>query len=274
MTDETTPLRNLLNKSGLPFQLAVESEIRRLGPQNGTTEVWREVPYSEGFIDVVARLGRMLLVFECKRSEKPWLFICDPQWSGPHTRCRLEWFNGRAPLPQVVTTEHSRVFCGEWNMVEGTDESSFCVIEKGSNHNMENMCREVIEGAHELLADEELARDEFAVAVPVIVTNAILHVCSMSPRDILWDSGALSEAHGNFTTTDMIRFRKSLVSSRSNMYDRSAMEMRHWTLDRERTVFVMNPTALGRFLMRIGSLTPWDAMHGAPKEFINPPKLP
>jgi hypothetical protein len=54
MADANTPLRNLLNLSGTPFQLAVENKIRTIGPQYGVNVIGREVPWANGFVDVVA----------------------------------------------------------------------------------------------------------------------------------------------------------------------------------------------------------------------------
>src|SRR4029077_2407222 len=85
------------------------------------------------------------------------------------------------------------------------------------------------------------------VMVPVIVTNAVLKVCKLEPRTVPLNTGKIDTASGEFTDADFVRFRKSLVNRRSNWYDRSRLVLRDWVIDRERTVFVVQAAALGRF---------------------------
>ena len=63
MTDATTPLRKSLNLSGIPFQLAVEKAIETMHPS--IEVIGSEIPWANGFIDVVARQYETLFVFEC-----------------------------------------------------------------------------------------------------------------------------------------------------------------------------------------------------------------
>jgi hypothetical protein len=275
MGDSSTPLRDLLNRSGIPFQLAVEAAIRSVGLKHGIEDVRSEVPYSDGFLDIVARKARILFVFECKRADdKPWVFLLPEAEQTNQTRCRVEWFNGRAPIPKQSQPGHSRVFCGEWNMGEPSPESGFCVVPKGSPvQSLEAVCRELLAGAHDLLAREEIAREEFATVIPVLITTAHLHTCALEPSDIALDTGELAPGQGGFETTTFVRFRKSLVTARSNSYESAPMDLRHWTADRERTVFVLNPSALGRFFAGFRSFHCGDGFHGTPMEFLNPPQL-
>lgn len=275
MGDRTTPLRELLNRSGLPFQIAVEAAIRDIGGRHGIDEVRGEVPYSKGFIDVVARKDRIHFMFECKRADdKPWVFVMSDPDQRNRTRCRLEWFNGRAPMPSQPLPQHSRVFCCEWNMVEPSPEAAFCALPKGSPiQSLEALCRDLLAASHDLIADERISRDEFATAVPVVVTTAKLHTCLLSSKSISLDAGEIAAHAGEFTATDLVRFRKSLVTERSNSYDQTPMDLRHWVADRERTVFVMNPSGLERFLAGFRSFHYGDSFYAAPEEFRHPPSL-
>lgn len=153
-------------------------------------------------------------------------------------------------------------------------ESEFCVVPKGSPvQSLEAVCKELLVGAHDLLAHEEIARDEFATVVPVLITTARLHTCAVEPSKIALDTGELAPDCGQFGTTTFVRFRKSFVASRSNSYESAPMVLRHWTADRERTVFVLNPSALERFFAGFRSFHYGDGFHGAPAEFLNPPEL-
>jgi len=93
-------------------------------------DVRREVPWAEGFLDVVAQRNESLFVFECKRvDDKSWVFLISDDGKECQTRCRLEWFNGSAPMPNKRSPGHSRVFCCEYNVVEPSLESEFADAE-------------------------------------------------------------------------------------------------------------------------------------------------
>jgi hypothetical protein len=52
------------------------------------------------------------------------------------------------------------------------------------------------------------------------------------------------------------------------------MVLKDWAADRERTVFVLTPSALERFLFGFRAFTVMDNFHGVtPVEFRNPPRL-
>jgi hypothetical protein len=269
MTDPNEPLRDLLNRSGIPFQLAVENAIRTVGTRYGVEVVRREMPWANGFLDIVARRDQVLFAFECKRVEdKSWIFVISDDAKMNQSRCRLEWFNGRAPAPKIPLNGHSRVFCAEWNMVEGSPESDFCIVPKGTPiGSLEAVCRDLLLGCHDLLADEEISHGgEYATIVPVVITTAKLYTCRFDPAGVPIETGKLDVSAGQFTTTDLVRFRKSLVTARSNSYDSSKMVLKDWGVDRERTVFIVVPSALQRFLAGFRSFLALD-FGGVPKEF-------
>lgn len=271
MKASDTPLRELLNRSGLPFQLAVEEKVRNVGPKYDVQVVRREVPWAGGFVDFVARRAQIIFAFECKRlDDASWLFIVSDEAQQNQTRCRLEWFNGRVT---VSRPEHSRVFCADWNMVEGSPESEFCVVPKRSPiASLETVARELLSACHDLIAQREVTfGGEFAAIVPVVVTTARLHTCHLDPAAVPLETGKVSEAGVEFQQVDFVRFRKSLVSIRSNSYETSQQQMEDWVLDRERTVFVVNPSALSRFLAGFRSFVATD-FGGVPREFRDPPR--
>jgi hypothetical protein len=259
MADPNTPLCDLLNRSGIPFQLAVEHKIRTIGPHYGVNVVGREVPWANGFVDVVAEkyvtgeAFKILFVFECKRvDDKPWVFVPSKNQGDNEGRCRLEWFNRKAPVPPRPSPGHSRVFCAEWHMCEGSPESEFCIVQKGTPiGSLEAVCRELLSACHHLLADEEIThKGEVPVVVPVVITTAKLHICQFDPAVIAPETGKLNVSDGQYVEADFVRFRKSLVTerSRSESYISPDMVLESWAADRERTVFVLTPSALERFL--------------------------
>jgi hypothetical protein len=236
--------------------------------------VRREVPWASGFIDIVARKdSNVFLAFECKRvDEKPWVFVISEQNQRRVTRCRLEWFNGRVEIPTFATKDHSRVFCSEWTLAEPSPESEFCIVPKGTPINsLEDVCSELLAGCHDLLANEEIRLGgHSAIILPVIVTNALLKVCRLDPEAVPLDTGKIDSDIGEFVDADFVRFRKSLVTRRSNSYDTSPMNLREWVGDSERTVFVVRPAALGRFFSRLRTFPDSEEV---PKEFSTPPKF-
>ena len=79
--DKDRALLALMNWSGFPFQLRVESEIARLDARPAWSAV-RELPWrhpttqENGYIDLVASKGFVRAVIECKRAETSrWLFL-------------------------------------------------------------------------------------------------------------------------------------------------------------------------------------------------------
>ncbi len=159
-------------------------------------------------------------------------------------------------------------------MCEGSPESAFCIVPKGTPiGSLEAVCRELLSGCHSLLADEQITRrDELSVVVPVVITTAKLYKCKFDPAVVALETGKLNVSDGQFVEVDFVRFRKSLVTARSNTYNSSGMVLKDWAADRERTVFVLTPSGLGRFLFGFRSFSAND-LNGIPKEFTTPPKL-
>ncbi len=271
MTNPSQPLRDQLNRSGIPFQLAVENLIRVEGKKCGVEVVGREIPWGDGFIDIVAKTSdRLFFAIECKKVEaRSWSFLLPDSLRDSETRCRLEWFNGRASKKPG----QSRVFCSEWNMAEPSPESEFCIVPKNNPiASLEAVCGELLASCHDLLKnDDEIFRDQqFAAMIPVLVTNANLYVCKFKSDLISIKTGELDITDGEFTPIDMIRFRKSIVKAPSNPYYAPQMDLSKWAADRERTVFVLTPPAIPRFFNGFRSFTS-TSFRGAPEEFLNPP---
>jgi len=105
--------------------------------------------------------------------------------------------------------------------------------------------------------------------IPVVVTNAELSICEYDPASLDLALGRLGGVA--FKPADFLRFRKTLVSRQSNDYVWQRVSLDAWTSDRERTVFVVSPQGLDRFL------SGFRAFHHAgggehPPEFESPPE--
>jgi len=111
------------------------------------------------------------------------------------------------------------------------------------------------------------------VIVPVVMTTAKLYTCQFDPAIVAPETGKLNESDGQFVETDFVRFRKSLVTVRSNSYNASKIFLEDWAADRVRTVFVLRPSALGKFLHGFRSFHAPHGDNGLPREYMPPLRL-
>lgn len=75
---------------------------------------------------------------------------------------------------------------------------------------------------------------------------------------------------GSLREVDSLRFRKALVSERSNDYHHHDLPLPEWAADRERTVFIVSPSGVNRFLSGFRAFHLQDGKE-YPPEFLNPP---
>lgn len=260
--DPDAPLRNQVNRSGFPFQLAVESVIRETEGTHKWRVVSSEFPCRLGFIDLVLSQGDLIATLECKKVEdQSWIFLAEEGQSQRINRCRLEWFK---PASLRKVPSEAPIFASEFSMCEGSPESKFCVIPKGKGpiQTIESVCTELLSASHALLEPMDLKRPQnYQAVVPVLVTNAILKTCVYQPGELDIETGHLDK--GMFSDTDFIRFRKPLVRDRSNFSATEPLELLNWSVDRERTVFIVHPKGLVRFLFGFRSFS-----------FFNPQEQP
>ena len=259
------PLRDLVNRSGFPFQLAVERDIRSTHAQHHFGVEATELPWSGGFVDLVLRNGNILVVMECKRVDSDaWVFLVPQGQSMNQVGCRLEWYNGSAPdREQFTPRQISKMFCAEFTMCEGSPEASVCIVPKGKGavQTLEGVCGPLLDACHEIgdLPGVQHAA-EFECLVPVVVTNATLNVCLYHPPGMTVETGHVGPSE--FQTVDFVRFRKTLVSRRNDDYRSQPVKLSTWAADRERSVFVVNHAGLNRFLFGFRSFA-----HAGPGEY-------
>ena len=246
-----TPHRELVNKSGFPFQLAVERDIRSIGGEPRVEIQAAELPWAGGFVDLVLKREKILIVIECKRVDSGvWVFLVPKGKGMNEAGCRLEWYNGRAPDRQQFAQQRpTKMFCSEFTMCEGSPESNVCVVPKsqGTVQTLEGVCGPLLDACHEIGDLPGVQHDgEIEFVVPAVVTNAALKVCEYDPASMTLPTGHIGPAQ--FHVADFVRFRKALVRRRNDDYRSQPVKLGTWAGDRERTVFIVNHSGLRRFL--------------------------
>ncbi|HUM69436.1 MAG TPA: hypothetical protein PLK31_11380 [Chloroflexota bacterium] len=260
-----------INKSGFPFQLRVEHEIRLTQEKHHWSVASREHPWTSadnlasGFIDIVLRhdtYPTFRLVIECKRVKADdarqlrWIFLLPDKESQPTglTSCFEVEGSGR----QNQIDEHEWNDIRVWDNVHLTPtslQSEFCILtsdEQRKQPILESLATEVLESI-EGLAEEEVNIERSLgqpihtrlFIFPAIVTNAEIAVCRLDPANIKIADGTLDAEHIEITTVPFIRFRKSLATS----FPQGAFHfLEAANKARERPVFIVNAASLPEFL--------------------------
>lgn len=260
-----------INKSGFPFQLRVEHEIRLTQQAHNWSVASREHPWvsadnsSSGFIDIVLKhnqFSTFRLVIECKRIKADdarqlrWVFLLPDKESEPTWLASCFEVEGRGGKGQ--TDEHEWSDLRVWDNVRLTPaslQSEFCILTSDDQRRqpiLESLATEVLESI-EGLAEEEVNIEKSLgqpthtrlFIFPAIVTNAEIAVCRFDPANITITDGTLDTSKVEITTVPFIRFRKSLATSfpQGGFYYLEAANKA-----RERTVFIVNAASLPEFL--------------------------
>ena len=261
-----------INKSGFPFQLRVEHEIRATEQMHNWSVASREHPWTSagmaaasGFIDIVLKhnqFSTFRLVIECKRIKADdarqlrWVFLLPEQEAKPTmlASCfEVEGWGGKDP-----TGEQKWADIRVWDNVDLAPtslQSQFCILQSDEQRRqpiLESLATEVLESI-EGLAQEEVNMEKSVdqpvhtrlFVFPAIVTNAEIAACRFDPAKIEINDGTLNAGDVEITTVPFIRFRKSLATSfpQGMFYQLEAANKA-----RERTVFVVNSASLPEFL--------------------------
>jgi hypothetical protein len=274
MANQDSTLKQI-NKSGFPFQLRVEHEIRRTQHEHNWTVASREHPWASvdtaasGFIDIVLKhdqFSTFRLVIECKRIKADdarqlrWVFLLPDQKVEPTAlaSCFEVLGHRSAAHPEVPNTG------GEWNDIQvwdnvrlwpGSLQSEFCILQSDEQRRqpiLESLATEVLESIEGLAKEEidiETSREppnQLKLFIfPAIVTNAEIAVCRFDPARININDGTLDVEDVEISTVPFIRFRKSLATGfpQGAFYYLEAANKA-----RERTVFIVNAASLPEFL--------------------------
>jgi hypothetical protein len=256
--DETAELEKLVNRSGFPFQLRVEHEIRKTSAQHRWSVTSREHPWSdtgkspkEHFLDLVLSKDSMRMAVECKRVQNAsWIFLIDPTTlageSGSPEICARAFWASRLPDNKQLYT------WWDFDVRPSTVESEFCVVHGAADDQspmLERLGRHLVSAAEEVgrLALDLGEAGGAVIVFPVIVTTATLYACATDPANIS-DDGMITGA--TFAEIPYIRFRKSLASSLTGAA-KKPRTVAQADENRERTMFVVNSKHL------VSMLTKW-----------------
>lgn len=268
MAHNVDPLRQL-NRSGFPFQLRIEHEIRSTEREHHWSVASREHAWgspdgaSSGFIDIVLKhnqFSTFRLVLECKRIKADdarqlrWLFLIPDAEAGPTPLASCFEVEGRGSTSGWSSWKDVRA----WDNVRvwpPSLQAEFCVLHSDEGRRqtiLESLAGEVLESI-EGLAEEEVNVEKSQGSnpharlfiFPAIVTNAELAVCRFDPAKIQLTDGTLDPSDVEIETVPFIRFRKSLATSfpEGTFYYLEAANKA-----RERTVFVVNSSSVTEFL--------------------------
>lgn len=265
---DRTELEKLVNRSGFLFQLAVEEHIRSNKPTHNWEVVAREYPWSSpgadrtGFIDIVADRAGLHAVIECKRTQGgDWIFLV-PFESQDTVKLRTLW---------SYLTEDRRHGYGwdDLHFVPATLESEFCIVRGGSDDDkpmLERIAGDLVRAA-ESLAREHLDTQRRhrgpAGYIPIIVTNAKLHVCRVNLGDVDLHTGSVP-ASATFEETGAIRFRKATATDIKHP-PASYGSIREGLVKKERSAVIVNVAHLTDWLASVSEqpsglsvpLRPW-----------------
>lgn len=250
MAETKESLLNLVNASGFLFQLRVEQESANL---KGIWDIaarehrWFDPQEeNEGFIDLVLKSGFGRMVVECKRvTNANWVFLV-PNKKDNTAYARIMWTVRQAPDKNIA----------EWHdfyVTPVSPEATFCIVRGQGEKDtpmLERLSSLVLRSL-ESLANEELnyserSDTETCIYFPVIVTNAVLHVCRFDPSKIDISTGQIDDA--DFEQVPLVRFRKNFSSTISSIKPQKNLETSNRS--NERTLFVINSDHLAESLKK------------------------
>lgn len=264
MNEKDKEYLSLINKSGFPYQLRIEHEIRTTRSEHRWSIASHEHPWqipvgggADGYIDLVLEHDRDTanrLVIECKRVAPrnghpvQWLFLI-PE-NEPKEKTMASCLEVQSSLPPVMTYP-AQPFNHPWETVDVTMpslEAEFCIMPKDEPL-LEARCSQLLESV-EGLGEEEarIARssklNSYRLFIfPVLVTTAKIRVCFIDPGQINIADGNLSGL--STREVSFIRFRKSMATS---FPDGKFDNLRQAHSARERTVFIVNGESIVEFL--------------------------
>jgi hypothetical protein len=197
------PRQDLVNRAGYALQLAIEHEIRaECDPMKKWDILATEMPYGEGFLDIVAGKSSVVAMIECKRSlDSEWIFLVAKGTSGNEALCRLEWRDEKAQLR-----------CSSFNFAVGSHVSGFCVVDKGKNRAdlLESVCQDLLNAIYSVARQPLLLQSGGAVYLPIVVTTAPLVICEFDPAEVPLKDATLPPS-AQFSEVNFLRYQKSLA---------------------------------------------------------------
>ncbi len=260
-------------KSGFPFQLRVEAEVRSTHSMHNWSIATQEHPWtnrdtgSSGFIDLVLEHDSLVtyrIVIECKRvkaddeRQLKWTFLV-PEGKKEETELAscLELGGSSDFLTKLTDPnlgqkvwDHVRLW-DNVNILPKSFESTICILPSDDSKSqpiLERLANVVIDSVEGLGEEVILIHQSQshvgplrAFLFPVIVTNAEIAMCSFDPKNVSILDGTLDASAVTITTVPFIRFRKSL----STAFPKGSFStLKEANEARELTMFVVNASAL------------------------------
>ena len=276
MANQDETLKHIL-KSGFPFQLRVEDEVRSTHSTHNWSIATKEHPWtnketeSSGFIDLVLKHDHFVtyrMVIECKRvkaddqRQLKWLFLAPEAEKQEKQIASCLEVGGSSSFttnigganPGQKDWDHVRIW-ENVNILPKSFESSICVLPSDDSKSqpiLERLASAVIDSV-EGLGDEEILIHQsqshidrlLVFLFPVIVTNAEISICNFDPSKVSILDGTLDASTATITTVPFIRFRKSLATV---FPEGTFSNLKEANEARELTVFVVNANALPSLL--------------------------
>jgi hypothetical protein len=258
MIDKTQKLKDIINKSGYPLQLALEYQINLETPKHkfrvlSSEHRWLDKQTNnEGYIDLILEHQSISIrmVIECKRITGNWNFLI------PHEKPnKTNNFKGFF-IPINTPDNLNEMKWVPHYMYPESYVSSFCVLETNNqkdDRSLEKISGDLLESL-ESIAKEEIpykCKPVFATELlylPVIVTTANIQLCFFNPEDISLDDGKITASE--IIEQDYVRFEKSLSS---NIVDPNPIEdIRKADKSNSRTVVIVQANKINNFLGEFG----------------------
>lgn len=249
-------LSKLVNQSGFPLQLAIDSLVSKDSDQLGWTVLYREHGWrhgdgQSGFIDLVLedRHGSSVLALECKRVlEADWIFLDDTPVKPMSKRARI-WITN--------TKAHGREYSGYYDAraFPESPESMFCVVagqDPKARPMLERVAAEIASATESLALEERpiLAKRGYGLRMyaPVIVTTARLVRSCVDPSAVDLRTGeAASVVH---TVQPWVRFRKQFSAEFAVEPKNTEWGFSEVASAKEKMVYVVNIESLADFLSK------------------------
>ncbi len=259
--------RDRASESGIPLQRHLAELVNRTCDGRDQThpqdrQLWRveaeEVPAGDGFLDMllICRTqgnAPIRMAVEVKRfydayEARPMrLLFLTPRRSSRFTNSSPmlpyrdpEKTKGRTDLPH-------RLMAGEFYATLSCPVAEHCIFEeRKGNVTMDGIARELL-AQMEALSIEPVADGERFALVPVVVTNAELHLLRVGDVDLT--SGAMTSGPENGEVVSWLRYEKTL--SRSGVKPKASQESKDfvsWAAERVRSVYVVQAQHFIEFL--------------------------
>lgn len=246
-------LEKIVNKSGFPLQIGIETLVQTFTDQHGWKVLYAEHSWKNpldgrsGFVDLVLENNpqTIVLVIECKRVQDLSLIFLNPDGQVATQRYAKAW---------LTRTGDGKFTHFDWydlTLDPATPQSQYCIV-SANRLMLEHVASELV-SATEAIAWEEKPIHVHRLSAcriycSVIVTTAALKICSFKPGQISLRDGKVSASV--FSDESAVRFRKQLSTLTADNATSAYETPGPLVAARERTVFVVNAEKFIDFLSK------------------------